>query len=345
VYDNYHNDVANYGNFATKSNISGYSDNFDNLNIATRGLLTRQNNFSVEWIGNFFATETGSYAFQTSSDNGSSYLWIGDAVVNGITSNNALIKNEQDGDTMEYGNINLVKNTYYPIRILYGKDGSSNFNNSSNNRINPRGRGGRGARGGRGGGRGDMFRMGFNTEAPFSFNYGIGFLFSVKVTENDILCKERLKIGFENNDTSINIDKDGLSLGNETLTEKLLGFLTPVTSNIQQQFSNIKTGDNVYSGDSTFNKIIIENDIVINDKNIKTPFQNLISQKRPYAIFRAKDREIFGNNNMNDLRGDFTAETSGVTLDNGSGNGAVASIPFLIGRIGSTIDFEKKFKM
>jgi hypothetical protein len=207
VYENFHGDVALYSNNATKLNISGYSDNFDNLNASTNELLSnRQNDFSVEWIGQFFASETGSYRFSTLSDDGS-YLWIGESIENGITTGNALVKNGGvHGSEIKNGNINLVKNPFYPIRILYGQGANSK-----------------------------VMRMRFEFPIlPFRFSYGVGFLFSSNVEVVDILCTDRLKIGFQNNDTSINIDKDGLSLGNETLTEELLGFLTPVTSNIQE---------------------------------------------------------------------------------------------------------------
>jgi hypothetical protein len=60
-------------------------------------------------------------------------------------------------------------------------------------------------------------------------------------TVTQIQANNKIKIAFENNNTIVNINEDGLSINDETLTEELLGFLTPVTSNIQEQFNIINT--------------------------------------------------------------------------------------------------------
>jgi hypothetical protein len=75
---------------------------------------------------------------------------------------------------------------------------------------------------------------------------------------------------------------------------------------------------------------------------IKSNFDNLlanISNKTPYAYFRATDF-IEGNGNIPAKIGTFTAETLGVTLSDGSGNGADAVIPFLYGNTNSRVNFK-----
>jgi hypothetical protein len=74
---------------------------------------------------------------------------------------------------------------------------------------------------------------------------------------------------------------------------------------------------------------------------INTNFDNLlanISNKTPYAYFRATDYDI-DTKEIPAKIGNFTATTSGVTYGNGSGNGAGTSIPFLIGAATSKINF------
>jgi hypothetical protein len=60
-------------------------------------------------------------------------------------------------------------------------------------------------------------------------------------TVTQIQANNKIKIAFENNDNLVNIDEDGITLGNQTLTETLLRYLTSVTSNIQEQFNIINT--------------------------------------------------------------------------------------------------------
>jgi hypothetical protein len=76
-----------------------------------------------------------------------------------------------------------------------------------------------------------------------------------------------------------------------------------------------------------------------NDETMNSNFDNLlanISNKTPIAYFRAEDYE---NNEIPAKIGNFTAETNGVTLSNGDGNGADVSIPFLFGDTSSNVNF------
>lgn len=80
-------------------------------------------NFSVQWLGYFLATTTETYTFFTSSDDGS-FLWIGANAVTGFTTGNAIVNNGGLHGTQEVsGTVNLVANTYYPIRIQFGEQG------------------------------------------------------------------------------------------------------------------------------------------------------------------------------------------------------------------------------
>jgi hypothetical protein len=78
-----------------------------------------------------------------------------------------------------------------------------------------------------------------------------------------------------------------------------------------------------------------------NDGPMNSNFENLlanISNKTPYAYFRADDYE---NNEIPAKIGEFTAETSGVTKDDGDGNGADVAIQYLIGDLETgKVDFK-----
>lgn len=79
--------------------------------------------FSVQWLGYFFATTTETYTFYTNSDD-ASYCWVGNNALSGFTTSNAIVNNGgAHGDQERSGTINLVANTYYPIRIQFGEDG------------------------------------------------------------------------------------------------------------------------------------------------------------------------------------------------------------------------------
>ena len=83
-------------------------------------------NFSVQWLGYFYALNySGTWTFYTKSVD-CSYLWIGQTAVSGFTTANALIDNGGKHITTEVsGAITLTANTYYPIRIQYGRSTSN----------------------------------------------------------------------------------------------------------------------------------------------------------------------------------------------------------------------------
>jgi hypothetical protein len=95
--------------------------------------------------------------------------------------------------------------------------------------------------------------------------------------------------------------------------------------NAQPEFENSRTGIDLVA-------------LSKNDGPMNSDYQNFLANKPPYAYFRATDF-IEGTGKIPAKIGDFIADTSGVTLDNGAGNGATADIPFLFGNTTQKINF------
>lgn len=120
-YVGYHNDDPNWfltatphGDTNVVSSISDFSSSPDSVS---------QDYYSWQWLGLFKASSTEQYTFYTYSDDGS-YLWIGDAALSGYSTENAVVNNGGPHGMQEIsGSINLVANTYYPIRIQFGEIG------------------------------------------------------------------------------------------------------------------------------------------------------------------------------------------------------------------------------
>ena len=110
----YFNDDVNY--FSGRSAIA--TEILTNIsNFATGGDL-----FSWQIRGYFYAPNTGTYTFSTTSDD-ASYLWIGSVAVGGFTPGNAVVNNGGlHGARTISGSINLAAGTYYPIRIQMGEN-------------------------------------------------------------------------------------------------------------------------------------------------------------------------------------------------------------------------------
>jgi hypothetical protein len=109
--------------------------------------LINADNYSYMWLGFFFARKTGVHTFYTMSDD-ASYVWVGDTALSGYTSFNALVNNggrrgtgvpmlADIGGTLQLSNtfmnaqrsgtINLVAGRAYPVRIMYGESGGTNY--------------------------------------------------------------------------------------------------------------------------------------------------------------------------------------------------------------------------
>lgn len=122
------NDNPNWFVSYSPTNASSGMTDFSNLNTATSFLqsVDSGDNFSIEWLGWFYASATGTYTFFTESDD-MSYLWIGPTATIGYTTTNALVNNGgTHGMTEVSGSIILSAGTYYPIRIQYGDSTSAN---------------------------------------------------------------------------------------------------------------------------------------------------------------------------------------------------------------------------
>jgi hypothetical protein len=132
---------------------------------------------------------------------------LGDDVAN-ITTGNALVKNGGlHGIQYISGSINLTENTYYPIRILFGEAT---------------------------GGEVMLMKIVFPDQVESN---GTGYLFdenTILKQKVDILSTDKLLINFENNDTSFNIDKDGLMINK------------PINQNVNGS-NSIMLGNNLFS--------------------------------------------------------------------------------------------------
>jgi hypothetical protein len=109
----YHNENRNYLPTGSTFSQGGYLD--INFAIPTVAL-------SYLWRGYFFAPSSGTYRFQTTSDDGS-YVWLG-SNVEGFTSQ-AIVNNGglHAPRTITSANYSLTGGFFYPIKILYGNNG------------------------------------------------------------------------------------------------------------------------------------------------------------------------------------------------------------------------------
>jgi hypothetical protein len=122
----YFADDVNWFNSRTPNN-TGTVTNFTSLSTTTNGLKadSATDVYSIQWLGFFYATLSGSWTFYTVSDD-ASYLWIGDTATSGYTTGNAVVNNAGSHAMQERsGTINLVANTYYAIRIQQGNGGGA----------------------------------------------------------------------------------------------------------------------------------------------------------------------------------------------------------------------------
>lgn len=123
-YVGYHNDDPAWFSTATAH---GDTNSLTSINsFSSSPDLAEQDYYSWEWVGLFRASSTEEYTFYTDSDDGS-YLWIGEAA-NSPTLLNVLVNNGGAHGTQEVsGSVNLVADTYYPIRIQFGEIGGGDI--------------------------------------------------------------------------------------------------------------------------------------------------------------------------------------------------------------------------
>lgn len=92
----------------------------DISSITAFGLTTTSTTFSLDVMGYFRASSTGTWTFSLTADD-AAYLWLGNGAIYPAT-NNALINNGgvHTGNVTVTATISLVANQYYPIRIYHG---------------------------------------------------------------------------------------------------------------------------------------------------------------------------------------------------------------------------------
>ena len=124
MYVGYHNDDVIYTptmRNGIKGNSSGSTVCLDGIGEGTGWNIVEDDgeDLTVEWIGYIYTrlNVSGVWGFRLNKG----YLWFG--TPNSYTKENALIK---DGGILQ---IHLQSNTYYPIRILYGKKKNNKYGN------------------------------------------------------------------------------------------------------------------------------------------------------------------------------------------------------------------------
>jgi hypothetical protein len=116
------------GSAAFPNDTTGFTTDGTNISSLTNGKQAPNNNdhqYSVEWLGYFYAQTSGNYQFRTNSDD-ESYLWIGDIALPGnFTTGNATVNNGQDHGmfAVTSANVTLTAGTYYPFRASFSENG------------------------------------------------------------------------------------------------------------------------------------------------------------------------------------------------------------------------------
>jgi hypothetical protein len=123
VYTGYFSDAVDWFDTATMTSIT--QDTFVNLN----GFASV---YSVQWTGYFLVPTTGTYTFQTNSDD-ASYVWLGNNAKTGYTTSNAVVNNGGAHGMSPASSSQIIMNAgdYYPIRIQYGDGGGNDGFNIS----------------------------------------------------------------------------------------------------------------------------------------------------------------------------------------------------------------------
>jgi hypothetical protein len=137
VYSGYHQDDPKFFLTASlyKPNYTGIAINMTNLSTSTNQLVSvnQGDNFSILWIGYFYAPIAGNYTFYNASDDGS-FVWLSESPlsISTISTNNALIRNGSGHNLQLVSNSsNLKAGIYYNLIILYGNGGGGSDNQFS----------------------------------------------------------------------------------------------------------------------------------------------------------------------------------------------------------------------
>lgn len=123
-YIGYHNDNPSWFTTAAPHGDTNVVTTIDNFSSSPD--FAQEEYYSWEWVGYFKPSTTEEYTFYTSSDDGS-YLWIGESA-NSPTLENVLVNNGgPHGNQEVFNSINLIADTYYPIRIQFGEIGGGDI--------------------------------------------------------------------------------------------------------------------------------------------------------------------------------------------------------------------------
>jgi len=122
-YNNYFGDDPNWFATATVS----VPTNTNTSPIFPNDLF-RTGDFSVQWLGYWYATKSNTYTFTLTSDD-ASYLWLGPEATINFTTGNAFINNGGRHASRAISNsIYMYKGTYTALRIQFGNfDGPWDF--------------------------------------------------------------------------------------------------------------------------------------------------------------------------------------------------------------------------
>jgi len=122
-YSGYFWNDVNWFNTATSTH-SGVVKSIADIHTGTGGVqsVNGADYYSVQWLGFFRATVSGTWWFYTNSDD-ASYLWLSSNALSPSTSN-ALVNNGGEHPMQERsGSVSLTANAYYPLRIQFGEAG------------------------------------------------------------------------------------------------------------------------------------------------------------------------------------------------------------------------------
>lgn len=123
-YIGYHNDDPSWFSTATPHGDTNTLTSIDTFSSSPD--FAQEEYYSWQWLGYFKPTTSEEYTFYTNSDDGS-YLWIGESA-NNPTLINVLVNNGGAHGPQEISaSINLIANTYYPIRIQFGEIGGGDI--------------------------------------------------------------------------------------------------------------------------------------------------------------------------------------------------------------------------
>ena len=123
AYDGYFSDAVDWFDTAT------ITSSTQDTSLALSGFSSM---YSVQWTGYFLVPTTGTYTFQTNSDD-ASYVWFGNNAKSGYTTTNSIVNNGGAHGLQPAFSAPIIMTAgdYYPVRIQYGDGGGNDGFNIS----------------------------------------------------------------------------------------------------------------------------------------------------------------------------------------------------------------------